>query len=181
TMSAQQMIEKTASTMRTNFATGPALRMSSAMPPFALAVPGTRSSCMGGDPSSRARSMIPDALEGCQFIRAQRRGLFDRPMWSPYKKAMFRSPGPIAIHAGPFTLRWYGLLMATEMAVGLWLARREARGLGARAAVPLGLDAEDLLRAAELALLGGLVGARLYYVAFNLDYYSMVPAKIFAV
>jgi hypothetical protein len=33
-MSAQQMIEKTPRRMRTNFATGPALRMSSAMPPF---------------------------------------------------------------------------------------------------------------------------------------------------
>jgi phosphatidylglycerol:prolipoprotein diacylglycerol transferase len=94
-------------------------------------------------------------------------------MRSPYKKAMFRSPGPIALHAGPFTLRWYGLLMASAMAVGLWLAHRDA---GRR-----GLDAEDLLKAAELALLGGLVGARLYYVAFNLDYYSTVPAKIFAV
>jgi len=100
-------------------------------------------------------------------------GLFDRPMPSPYKKAMFRSPGPIALHLGPVTLRWYGLLMATAMAVGLWLAHRDARRRG--------LDAEDLLKAAELALLGGLVGARLYYVAFNLDYYSMVPAKIFAV
>ena len=59
------------------------------------------------------------------------------------------------------------------MAVGLWLAHRDA---GRR-----GLDAENLLKAAELALLGGLVGARLYYVAFNLDYYSMAPAKIFAV
>ena len=94
-------------------------------------------------------------------------------MRSPYKKAVFRSPGPIAFQAGPFTLRWYGLLMATAMAVGLWLAHRDA---GRR-----GLDAEDLLKAAELALLGGLVGARLYYVAFNLDYYSMAPAKIFAV
>ena len=63
--------------------------------------------------------------------------------------------------------------MATAMAVGLWLAHRDARRRG--------LDAEDLLKAAELALLGGLVGARLYYVAFNLDYYSLVPAKIFAV
>ena len=63
--------------------------------------------------------------------------------------------------------------MASAMAIGLWLAHRDARRRG--------LDPESLLKAAELALLGGLVGARLYYVAFNLDYYSMVPAKIFAV
>jgi len=86
---------------------------------------------------------------------------------------MFRSPGPVAVHIGPVTLRWYGLLMATSMAVGLWLAHRDARRRG--------LDPESLFKAAELALLGGLVGARLYYVAFNLDYYARVPAKIFAV
>ena len=86
---------------------------------------------------------------------------------------MFRSPGPIALQLGPFTIRWYGVLMAAAMALGLWLAYRDARRRG--------LDPERLLKAAELALLGGLVGARLYYVAFNLDYYSQFPAKILAV
>jgi phosphatidylglycerol:prolipoprotein diacylglycerol transferase len=86
---------------------------------------------------------------------------------------MFRSPGPIALQFGPLTIRWYGILMATAMAVGLWLAHRDARRRG--------LDPDDLLKAAELALLGGLVGARLYYVAFNLDYYAALPGKIFAV
>jgi phosphatidylglycerol:prolipoprotein diacylglycerol transferase len=86
---------------------------------------------------------------------------------------MFRSPGPIAVQAGPLTIRWYGVLMATAMALGLWLAYREARRRGT--------DPDDLLRTSELALLGGLVGARLYYVAFNWDYYSQFPAKIIAV
>ena len=86
---------------------------------------------------------------------------------------MFRSPGPIALHFGPLTLRWYGILMATAMALGLWLAYRDARRRH--------LDPENLLKASELALLGGLVGARLYYVAFNLDYYAQFPAKILAV
>ena len=86
---------------------------------------------------------------------------------------MFRSPGPIALQIGPFTLRWYGILMATAMAVGLWLAHRDARRRGE--------DPDSLLKAAELALLGGLVGARFYYVLFNLDYYAAFPAKILAV
>lgn len=86
---------------------------------------------------------------------------------------MFRSPGPIALQVGPITLRWYGLLMATAMGVGLWLAHRDARRRG--------VDPDDLLKAAELALLGGLIGARLYYVLFNLDYYAAMPGKIFAV
>lgn len=86
---------------------------------------------------------------------------------------VFRSPGPVIVQIGPFTLRWYGLLMAGAMALGLWLAHRDARRRG--------VDAESLLKTAELALLGGLVGARLYYVLFNLDYYARVPGKIFAV
>ena len=96
---------------------------------------------------------------------------------------MFHSPGAVALHVGPFAvlgwqlgpiaIRWYGVLMATAMAVGLWLAQRDARRRG--------LDPESLLKASELALLGGLVGARLYYVLFNLDYYTQFPGKIFAI
>jgi len=86
---------------------------------------------------------------------------------------MFHSPGAIAFELGPLTLRWYGILMAGAMALGLWLAHRDA--------LRRGIDPEPLLKASELALLGGLVGARLYYVAFNLDYYLRVPAKILAV
>jgi phosphatidylglycerol:prolipoprotein diacylglycerol transferase len=85
---------------------------------------------------------------------------------------MFQSPGAIAVRVGPVAIRWYGILMATAMALGLWLAHRDARRRG--------LDSESLLKAGEIALLGGLVGARLYYVAFNLDYYSQFPGKIFA-
>lgn len=96
---------------------------------------------------------------------------------------MFVSPGPIVFQIGPVTLpwygsltltiRWYGVLMASAMAVGLWLAYRDARRRG--------VDPEELLKTSELALLGGLVGARLYYVAFNWDYYSRALSKIIAV
>ncbi len=112
--------------------------------------------------------MIPNGSETCQTI--------DTESGEPYKQTVafiFRSPGPIALQVGPLTLRWYGILMATAMALGLWLAYRDARRRG--------LDPESLLKASELALLGGLVGARLYYVLFNLDYYSQFPAKIVAV
>jgi phosphatidylglycerol:prolipoprotein diacylglycerol transferase len=59
------------------------------------------------------------------------------------------------------------------MGLGLWLAYHEA--------VRRGLDPDSMLKASELGLLGGLIGARLYYVAFNLDYYLRYPGKIFAV
>jgi phosphatidylglycerol:prolipoprotein diacylglycerol transferase len=98
---------------------------------------------------------------------------------------VFRSPGPIAlafqvpadlplVGGLSVSIRWYGVLIATSMALGLWLAAREATRRGE--------SADDLLKAAELALLGGLVGARLYYVLFNLDYYQTQPWwRIFAV
>jgi phosphatidylglycerol:prolipoprotein diacylglycerol transferase len=86
---------------------------------------------------------------------------------------MFRSPGPVAVQFGPLSIRWYGILMALSMAIGLWLAYREAKHRG--------LDPESFLKAAELGLLGALVGARLYYVLFNLDYYTQFPRKILAV
>ena len=86
---------------------------------------------------------------------------------------MFRSPGAVAVQFGPLSIRWYGILMALAMAIGLWLAYRDAKRRG--------LDPESFLKAAELGLLGALVGARLYYVLFNLDYYTQFPRKIIAV
>jgi phosphatidylglycerol:prolipoprotein diacylglycerol transferase len=98
---------------------------------------------------------------------------------------MFRSPGPVALAfrlpadlplvAGlQFSIRWYGILMASAMALGLWLGFREAARRGE--------NPDELLKAGELAIIGALVGARLYYVLFNLDYYQTQPFwRIFAV
>src|SRR3972149_3924805 len=85
---------------------------------------------------------------------------------------MFTSPGPIFVQVGPLAIRWYGVLMAAAMAVGLWLAYRDARRRG--------VDPEELLKASELALLGGLVGGRRCHVAFNWDEYSRALPKIIA-
>lgn len=83
------------------------------------------------------------------------------------------SPGAIAFQLGPLVVRWYGILMATSIVVGLWLGHREAR----RQRLP----ADDIISAAQWAILAGLVGARLYEVAFNWDYYGRFPGKIVAV
>lgn len=87
--------------------------------------------------------------------------------------AMFRSPGAIAFHIGPLTIRWYGVLMATAILVGFWLADREAK----REGVP----ADKLLNAGQWAIIAGLVGARIYEVIFNWDYYGQHLWKIPAV
>ena len=70
--------------------------------------------------------------------------------------ASFTSPGPLLFQLGPFSLRWYGLLIATAVLLGLLLAMR----LGRRRGVDPSLIA-DLL---PLLVLGAVVGARLYYV-----------------
>ncbi|MBI3635950.1 MAG: prolipoprotein diacylglyceryl transferase [Candidatus Rokubacteria bacterium] len=83
------------------------------------------------------------------------------------------SPGAIAFQIGPIVVRWYGILMAISIVVGLWLAHRQARKEG--------LPADDIISAGQWAILGGLVGARIYEVIFNWDYYGQFPSKIPAV
>jgi phosphatidylglycerol:prolipoprotein diacylglycerol transferase len=83
------------------------------------------------------------------------------------------SPGAVAFQFGPVIVRWYGILMATAIVLGLWLAYRRARAEG--------LPADDIVGVAQWAILAGLVGARLYEVAFNWDYYGQYPSKIIAV
>lgn len=70
--------------------------------------------------------------------------------------ATFTSPGPVLFQLGPFALRWYGLLIATAVLLGLLLAMR----LGRQRGVDPNLIA-DLL---PLLVLGAVIGARSYYV-----------------
>ena len=83
------------------------------------------------------------------------------------------SPGAVAFQIGPLVVRWYGILMAAAIVVGLWLGHREARRQG--------LPADDIVSAGQWAILAGLIGARAYEVIFNWDYYGEYPAKIIAV
>lgn len=77
---------------------------------------------------------------------------------------MFTSPGPELIQLGPFTLRWYGLLIATAVLIGLNLSSRLARNRD----LDNGLIS-DLL---PLLVLASVLGARAYYVAFEWRNYS---------
>ncbi len=86
---------------------------------------------------------------------------------------MFASPGAIAIEIGPLAIRWYGIFTAAAILVGLWLVDRQARIEG--------LPAEDVSSCIGWSIAAGYVGARLYEVAFNWDYYGRNWAKIPAV
>jgi len=86
---------------------------------------------------------------------------------------MFSSPGAVAIKIGPLAIRWYGLLIAAAVLIGTMLAQREA--------VRRREDPDRLLDLVVFAVLAGLVGARLYYVAFNWGEYRVNPLKVLAV
>jgi phosphatidylglycerol:prolipoprotein diacylglycerol transferase len=78
--------------------------------------------------------------------------------------ATFTSPGPLVFQLGPFALRWYGLLIALAVLLGLALATRLARQRGIDPALIV-----DLLPA---LVLGAVLGARLYYVALEWRQYQ---------
>jgi phosphatidylglycerol---prolipoprotein diacylglyceryl transferase len=62
----------------------------------------------------------------------------------------------IAFQIGSLTVHWYGVFLAVGFLVGLWTAGR--RGLRA------GLPPEKILDSGVWLIVGGIVGARLFYV-----------------
>jgi len=80
---------------------------------------------------------------------------------------------PILFQIGPFTLRWYGVMIATAIVVSVWLAGRE----GTRK----GFDPKGIKDFALFVIIGGLVGARIYYVLFShVRYFLAHPFSIFS-
>lgn len=83
-----------------------------------------------------------------------------------------RQLDPVLLQAGPFTIRWYGFLIASSFIPGFWLAAAEARRKG--------YDPDQILDFAVWAALLGLLGARLGYVIQNLSYFIDHPERILA-
>ena len=87
--------------------------------------------------------------------------------------ALFTSPGPELFQLGPLTLRWYGLLIALAVLIGLnlssWLARQRNLETGL---------ISDLL---PMLVLASIIGARLYYVAFEWRSYQNSWWDVFAI
>ena len=87
--------------------------------------------------------------------------------------AVFTSPGPELFQLGPFVLRWYGLLIALAVLIGLnlssWLARQR------------GLDGSLISDLLPILVLASVVGARMYYVAFEWRSYQSSWWDAFAI
>ncbi|RKD34291.1 prolipoprotein diacylglyceryl transferase [Thermohalobacter berrensis] len=71
---------------------------------------------------------------------------------------------PVAFEIFGISIRWYGILISVGMIIGTILATREAKRVG--------LDEETLIDLLIIAVPLAIVGARLYYVIFNWDYYK---------
>ncbi|MCS7233447.1 MAG: prolipoprotein diacylglyceryl transferase [Synergistetes bacterium] len=79
---------------------------------------------------------------------------------------------PYIFKIGNFDLRWYAILIVTGFILGARIVYNRAPKYGIKAR-----DLDHLLIAGYIA---GLVGARLYYVIFNWEYYSKNPFEIIA-
>ena len=81
---------------------------------------------------------------------------------------------PVLIQIGPFVIRWYGAMIALACITGLWLAGKEAERKG------IGKEKIDVFFL--YAIIGAIIGARLYYLAFaDLRQFWSNPLSIFAV
>lgn len=82
---------------------------------------------------------------------------------------------PVLIHLGPLALRWYGLMYAVAILMGLWAIR----GYTARK----GIDQGMVYRILWWCVAAGVIGGRFYFVLQQpnfFSYYLAQPQHIFA-
>ena len=80
---------------------------------------------------------------------------------------------PILFSIGKIKITYYGLMYAISFILGIELGKRYGKQKG--------ISPDTIENYAFVAMLSGLIGGRLYYVLFNLDYYINCPADIIAV
>ena len=61
---------------------------------------------------------------------------------------------PVLFEIGPLTIRWYGVMIAAACILGVWLAGKEAERKG--------LDKKNIQDFSLYAVIGAIIGARLY-------------------
>ena len=77
----------------------------------------------------------------------------------------------VAFTLGSVTITWYGLLIAAGILLAMCFAFYQAKKFG--------IIADKLMDAALGGVIGGIVGARLYYVAFRWEDYKDDLSSIF--
>lgn len=80
---------------------------------------------------------------------------------------------PIAINIFGVDIYWYGICILTGTFVGLLLCRFSKKNYG--------IKFDDVFNTIIFAILFGIIGARIYYVIFNLEYYSKNISQIIVI
>jgi phosphatidylglycerol---prolipoprotein diacylglyceryl transferase len=80
---------------------------------------------------------------------------------------------PVLFHIGPLAVRWYGLMFALSVAVGLYTLRKHG--------LRQGFNEDALITLVVIAMLGLIVGARAVYVLTNWQAYAANPVEIIRV
>ncbi|MGM0369699.1 MAG: prolipoprotein diacylglyceryl transferase [Bacillota bacterium] len=80
---------------------------------------------------------------------------------------------PIALKFGSFEVYWYGIIMATAVFSGLLLAMKDAKRRN--------LDPDLMIDLVISTLPLAILGARLYYVIFEWNYYAHNLAEVLAI
>ncbi len=91
----------------------------------------------------------------------------------PLLAVEFTSPGPIIFSLGPLQIRWYGLLIASAVLIGVLLVERLAPRRG--------IDPEVMGELPLWMVPIAVICARIYYVTFQWSQYVAHPAQIIAI
>ncbi len=82
---------------------------------------------------------------------------------------------PMLFKYGFIEIRFYGLMYVVAILVATYIIKQEV----VRKAI--GLSADDVVNFVTWTVIAGVVGARIYYVLFTLDYYMANPVEIPAI
>lgn len=80
---------------------------------------------------------------------------------------------PIALKLGPLEIHWYGVIIAFAIFAAIFLSMKEAEKRG--------IEEDTIIDMALWTIPIAFVGARLYYVLFELGYYLENPSQIIAI
>lgn len=80
---------------------------------------------------------------------------------------------PVIFNIGGFEIRWYSVLIAIAVIIGYFLILSESKRFK--------IKKEFMFNMMFWTLIFAIIGARLYYVAFNLEYYISNPIEIFQI
>lgn len=83
-----------------------------------------------------------------------------------------QSPGPMFFEWGPIHIRWYAIMIACGFFAALFAIEKLATRFD--------IDKDKLVNGALISFIGGIIGARLYFVALNLNTYLRRPEDILA-